>query len=364
MLAISPSSLDLRIDLDSAVVAVGRGPADIASGEGSVWVANRRDGTISKIDPARDRVTMTIHLGYRPAGLAVGAGAVWATTRRVSATAGATGLLAFDYRGQIFTSWPDGTHRSQLTHARWPLQDISPAWSPDGRRIIFIHGRHGAQSGFKPLGLSVMNADGSQQRRIPHTSDAGGAPAWSPDGTRIAFSRHPDPGYIYTIAPDGTHHTRIAHQPPNSWDPAWSRDGIQIAFDTNAHTLNGYIVNIYTIRLDGTHLRRITNIPSQYPAWSPDGRWIVFTRYTPDGIFLGEFIAPASGGPGVRLLPPTNTYHDTSGRSVASWSPDGTAIAVSGQADASPPAIYIANADGSGLSYVTRGNNATWRPVP
>jgi YVTN family beta-propeller protein len=365
VLAISPSSLDLRIDLDSAVVPVGRAPADIAYGEGSVWVANRGDGTISKIDPARHRVTMTIHLGYRPAGLAVGAGAVWATTRRISATAAATGLLAFDYRGQIFTSWPDGTHRRQLTHARSPQQDISPAWSPDGRSIVFIHGRHYPHSDFKPLGISVMNADGSHQRHIPHTSDPdGGAPAWSPDGVRIAFSAGANPDHVYTIEPDGTHRTRIAQVPPNGWDVAWSPDGAQIVFDTNTYNSNKYIVNVYAIRLDGTRLRRLTRIPSQYPEWSRDGRWIVFTRYRSDQRFLGEFIAPASGGPGVRLLPPTNTYFGSPGRSVVSWSPDGAAIAVSGKAGASPPAIYIANADGSGLSYVTRGNDATWRPVP
>ena len=295
------------------------------------------------------------------ATVALAQGASSSGSNHAKTSAGATGLLAFDYRGQIFTSWPDGTHRRQLTHARSPLQEISPVWSPDGRRIVFVHGRHHPDSS----ALFVMNADGTKQRQIPHTRDPeGGAPAWSPDGTRIAVSSGPDPGYIYTIRPDGTHRTRIAHQPPSSWDPAWSPDGKQIAFDTNAHTANGYIVNIYSIRLDGTHLRRLTNIPSQYPAWSPDGRRIVFTRYTPDGTFLGEFIAPASGGRGVRLLPPTNTYHDTPGRSVASWSPDGSAIAVSGQYDASPPAIYIANADGTGLHYVTRGNDATWRPVP
>jgi WD40 repeat protein len=349
------------VETPPTVVRVGRAPAEIAYGEGSVWVANR-DGTISQINPVRPRVTRTIHVGYRPAGLAAGAGAVWVTTRRISAMAGATGLLAFDDRGQICTVRPDGTHRRQLTHARWPQQDSSPAWSPDGRRIVFIRGRH-SDSGFIPLALSVMNADGTHQREIPHTSDpGGGAPAWSPDGTTIAFSSGTPPSmHIYTIAPDGTNRTRIAHQPPNGRDPVWSPDGTQIAFDT----FDSYIGSIYTIRLNGGFTRRITTTPSQYPAWSPDGRLIAFTRYMPYGESLGTFIAPTYGPPSNgRLLSRTNTHSDPWRLAIASWSPDGKAIVLSGQPDTSPPAVHIANTDGSGLTYVTRGSDATWRPVP
>ena len=358
------------------MIAVGRNPTGIAYGEGSVWVANRGGGTISQIDATSQHVIRTIHLGYRPAGITVGAGAVWATARRVSATAAATGLLAFDDNGQIYTSRPDGSQRRQLTHTRKPIQNIEPAWSPDGRRIAFLRVRRGKQNSsvfalpeLMPVSLYVMNADGTRQRRIPQTNDPeGGAPAWSPDGSRIAFSAG-NPGRIYTIEPDGTHRTRIAAVPAKSYDVAWSPDGSQIGFDSNAHMLNGQIFNIYTVQSDGTHLRRITNIPSQYVEWSPDGRRIVFNRYTVNGRllkFLGEYMAPASGGPGVRLLPATNKYpgSENPGPAVVSWSPDGTAIVVSGLPDATPPAIYIANIDGSGLTYVSRGNDATWRPTP
>jgi hypothetical protein len=369
VVAISPYAINNGYANTSTGIRVGHTPADIAYGAGSLWVDSHGDGTVSQIDPTSQRVIRTIHLGYRPAGLATGAGAVWATARRVLATATATGLLAFDDHGQVYTSRPDGSDRRRLTHSQWPLQDIEPAWSPDGRQITFLRVRGDKENdayAYTPLSLWVMNADGSRQRSIPHTSDAlGSAPAWSPDGTKIAFDAGAQSG-INTIEIDGRHRARIAGVLPNGGDPAWSPDGTRIGFDSNFHARDPNDFSLYTIRLDGTHLRRVTNVPSSYMQWSPDGHRIVYNRYRSDGAYLGEFITTASGGPGLRLLPPTNRYAGTLGASVVSWSPDGAAIAVSGIVAqfSTHPGIYVANSDGTGLTLVASGNDAAWRPVP
>jgi YVTN family beta-propeller protein len=62
-----------------ARIPVGRGPTDIAVGEGSVWVANYLDGTISRIDPATNSVVDTIAVGRWPEHVAAGQGGVWVT---------------------------------------------------------------------------------------------------------------------------------------------------------------------------------------------------------------------------------------------------------------------------------------------
>ena len=184
-----------------------------------------------------------------------------------------------------------------------------------------------------------MNADGTRQRRIPDTRRSGsacvvarrnqyrvlcGAPGlWTIQWTeRIACCSH-----------------ELPRRERRSQKVAWSPDGTQVGFDSNRHDP---AFNVYTIQSDGTRVRRMARVPSQYMVWSPDGRRIVFNRYKiivsesvagdVGGKFLGEFIAPASGGPGVRLLPPTNRYAPGGpfGPSVVSWSPDGSAIAVSG----------------------------------
>jgi YVTN family beta-propeller protein len=70
-----------RIDPDTArvagVVDVGDGPVGATVAAGVVWVANTEDGTVSRIDPARGRTTHTIDVGRGPRAVAAGEGAIW-----------------------------------------------------------------------------------------------------------------------------------------------------------------------------------------------------------------------------------------------------------------------------------------------
>jgi YVTN family beta-propeller protein len=67
------------IDPDSgritAQYTVGKGPGAVAAGADSVWVGNRVDGTVSRID--NDRQIVTIDVGGAPSGLAFGGGSLW-----------------------------------------------------------------------------------------------------------------------------------------------------------------------------------------------------------------------------------------------------------------------------------------------
>ena len=71
--------IDPRDDVAAAAVAVGGPVADLAIGEGAVW-ALETDGTLSRIDPATNKVTGSAELG-RAAAIAVGHGRVWIATR-------------------------------------------------------------------------------------------------------------------------------------------------------------------------------------------------------------------------------------------------------------------------------------------
>ena len=67
---------DDGLDL-AATIPMRAPPGEIAVGEGSIWVANADEGTVSRIDGKSQAVTQTIDVGNGPAGIAIGAGFVW-----------------------------------------------------------------------------------------------------------------------------------------------------------------------------------------------------------------------------------------------------------------------------------------------
>jgi YVTN family beta-propeller protein len=60
-------------------VAVGGCPVALAYGDGSVWVANSLDGTVSRIDPTRGAVEATVRVGNGPDGVTVSRAGIWVT---------------------------------------------------------------------------------------------------------------------------------------------------------------------------------------------------------------------------------------------------------------------------------------------
>jgi YVTN family beta-propeller protein len=58
-------------------IAVGHLPAGVAVGRDSVFVTSQCAGTVSRVDPTTDRVVATIEVGYHPLGLAVDDDFAW-----------------------------------------------------------------------------------------------------------------------------------------------------------------------------------------------------------------------------------------------------------------------------------------------
>ena len=124
----------------------------------------------------------------------------------------------------IYTIDADGTGLTRLTSGAG--NNDYPAYSPDGRRIVFISDRTGTEQ------VWLMNADGSHQRQLTHsgvTEDE--VPEWSPDGRRIVYQEGDPPnGRIWVMNADGTGNRQLTSGPGSDFGPAWSPDGRQIAF--------------------------------------------------------------------------------------------------------------------------------------
>lgn len=223
--------------------------------------------------------------------------------------------------------------------------DFTPAWSGDGRRLVF-----GRVSGLGPQGgILVSQADGSGTRVV---TKFGFDPAWSPDGRRLVFSRVLQPGggnraELHVIPSRGGRMRRLTFG--GGKEPDWSVNGV-IAFVRLDGRLRG---TVYAMR-PGGRARRVTRGANYTdPSWSPDGRRLVVERRTRNG--ENVFIIDRRGRV-VTALTRRGGYSPV-------WSPDGRKIAYGHKGG-----LYTVNVDGTGrrrlVSGVGRFQGIDWQRRP
>jgi hypothetical protein len=177
------------------------------------------------------------------------------------------------------------------------------AWSPDGTRLAYaVHCQ-------ADCGIAVLDLASGAEREIPA---AGDEPTWAPTGDRLAFRRldadedqawcvqgngYCPPAYdLWVVGADGSGLRQLTHGGHGDSDPAWSPAGDRIAFtrweeyDRERVRVNN--AEIYTVAPDGSGLAALTHDPTctaetsdecqmddddEQPAWSPDGRQIVYS---------------------------------------------------------------------------------------
>ncbi|MGH2720983.1 MAG: LpqB family beta-propeller domain-containing protein, partial [Actinomycetota bacterium] len=243
-----------------------------------------------------------------------------------------------------------------------PSQDLSPSWSPDGRRLAYASS---ALEGH--LQIAVMNADGTGSRPVSRCSRGAcvsdGSPAWSPDGALIAFGRlHPDNRFsLLVVRPDGTGLRTLAGGPFAGGEsslavasPAWSPDGTRLAFEREG--------KIHVIGADGSgEVELDGDAPGRdlAPAWSPDGRRIAFVSNR-DGPF-GIHVMDADGSGAVRLTAPA-AAPPGAGDGSPSWSPKGTRLLFV-RDDGSDRNVWIMAPDGGGQRQLTLSRSTEEEPA-
>ncbi len=169
----------------------------------------------------------------------------------------------------------DGGEQLQLTDH--PEHDYLPSWTPDGTRIVFTSWRNEAGEKGRANHIYIMNADGSDQRRlVPDSPRVSAGAIWSPDGGSFLLNRKTgeNSSDLFLLNQQGQVLQRLTEDAAFNGSPAFSPDGSRIAYYSDG----GELAQIVVMNADGSESRTLaTTVNSWYPRWSPDGRWLTYT---------------------------------------------------------------------------------------
>ena len=149
-------------------------------------------------------------------------------------------------------------------HRRHPALRVS-SFSADGKSIVY------RVWGEKDYGLRILDLEDRSVKVL--TTEPDNLPGWSPDGSRIVFTRRQADGNydVFTIRPDGSDLRRLTNSPAVDGHAVWSTDGKHHMWNSGMHgwrdeaalydnTFQPY-APIFIMNADGTGKRPLTDSP-------------------------------------------------------------------------------------------------------
>jgi len=246
-----------------------------------------------------------------------------------------------------------GAQEAQLTVV--PLTtyrgyEWSPSFSPDGKQVAFMWCTEGKQSGCD-IYVKQIGQEPPQRLTTDPAMDFG--PAWSPDGEYIAFLRQRSPNQTaLMLIPQrgGQEQLLSAGFDLSKWLYIgwpflnWSPDSkwLVVAWQESGEALSG--LSLFNVKT--REMRPLTQGTDDYPAFSPDGRTLLFLRSEGPGLMLlrlGENYQP-QGEP-----QKVGVFYDYT---QAAWTPDGKEI------------VFSSFLFGRGLWRMSASSSAHPRKVP
>jgi Tol biopolymer transport system component len=232
----------------------------------------------------------------------------------------------------LYRRYPDGRLERLTTDGR------APAWSRDGRRIAFV--RSGSTPGSSVCPLFVMNSDGSNVRRVGQANTDCSGVSWGPGDRQIVFGggvpKHIGMGlWIVNTDGSGLRQLRAGRGATEGIHPAWSPNGRTIVFAWTGRSPHPW-GRLAAVRPDGTGYRVLVKPRAGAhddelisPAWSRDGKRLAYVRVDHR---LGRArrtieVADARGAHRHALL---HLRYNPSEQGAPSWSPGGRLIALWG----------------------------------
>ncbi|GAB4539914.1 MAG: hypothetical protein Fur002_05810 [Anaerolineales bacterium] len=170
-----------------------------------------------------------------------------------------------------------------------PEGACQPAWSPDGKRLVFTSPCKGMDETYPNSSLYIINADGGEITPVPTIPGGDFDPAWSPDGKTIAFTSLRTGQmeiFLLNVADLSTAQITSNKIGSESRQPAWSPDGAQIVYAAKRFG----VYQIFMMNANGSDQKQIvrsgTSFSDYLPIWSPDGELILFNQRCADKFCL------------------------------------------------------------------------------
>jgi|AP95_1055475.scaffolds.fasta_scaffold39554_2 Tol biopolymer transport system component len=156
----------------------------------------------------------------------------------------------------------------------------SPAFSHDGKRVLYVFAEGGRQKVFS------CNTSAGDRKVLVDVNGICNWPSISRDGRMLLYGSTRDGNYeIYRArASDGSNPRRLTHHRSQDVRPRFSPDGRRVVFVSNRDGNR----EIYVMGADGSGVTRVTEHPERddYPTWHPDGKRIVYVAERKGGFDL------------------------------------------------------------------------------
>lgn len=204
----------------------------------------------------------------------------------LSPTVAADGRVAYmTYKGGPPEIWgqtkPGGAFEKLFPGKGGPQGPcMAPAWSPNGKRIVFVQGDKRGNTD-----IMVLDVETGRVRRLTDSNCINTEPSWNPAGTQIAFTsdRGGSP-QVYLMEEDGSNVRRLTVEGAYNASPSWSPTGAMIAYVSRFE--GKFDLFVYKLG-EGKSYQITTGVASsESPDWSPDERRLVFSSGSMGGMQL------------------------------------------------------------------------------
>jgi len=203
----------------------------------------------------------------------------------------------------------DTAGEKRQTLNRLPGLNAAPAWSPDMQKIALVLSRDQNSE------IYLLKKNRKLHRLTRHFN-IDTSPTWSPDGKKIAFTSDrsgtgaPQIYIMDAEKGDNGKVTRISFGSSYNDNPSWSPDGDKIAYTSRVG--KRFQISVYDLNTHKSQIVTINAGSAEQPSWSPDGRFIVYRKRV-NGRF--NIFIKRLGGDRVRQLTFSGKSHSPS------WSP-------------------------------------------